>query len=74
MKTGARIKQMREAAGMTQQELAEKIGAKGAGAISHYESGRRQISADRLPAFAAALGCRAAQLVEDEADEMPKAE
>ena len=60
-----RIKELRQAAGMTQAELAEKIGLS-LQAISHYETGRRQITVSKLVAIATALGCSLDDLCEDE--------
>ena len=63
MTVGERIKYLREQAGMTQQELAEKIGVRFP-AISKYETG----TVDNLPlkkiqALADALGVTGAQLL-----------
>lgn len=51
---GTRIKQAREALGISQQELAERID-RDQSAISSYEAGRRRFPADDLPLFAEAL-------------------
>ena len=63
MKTGACIKARREMQGMTQLELAKRVGLRHNSTISMYEAGLRQIDADRLPEFAAALGCGVAELL-----------
>lgn len=45
---GLKIKEAREAAGMSQKELADKLGFESATAISLIESGERRISIDYL--------------------------
>lgn len=57
-----KIKELREQAGMTQAELAKKVGAGAANTICQYENGQRKIAADRLPVFASALGCSIEEL------------
>ncbi len=57
MQIGVQIKRMREAQGISQESLAKKMGIKNQSTLCQYETGRRRISADRLPLFAAALGC-----------------
>lgn len=51
---GAAIREARERLGMTQEELAEKVGHDQR-AISEYEHGKRRLSAVELPLFARAL-------------------
>ncbi|WP_025901426.1 helix-turn-helix transcriptional regulator [Tatumella sp. UCD-D_suzukii] len=41
------LRNIRERLGMTQSELASAIGLKTAGAICHYENGRRDLSIDK---------------------------
>jgi len=55
---GARIKQAREAAGMTQQQLADELGvlAYGTQRVSQWESGRRVPKADALMRIARITG------------------
>lgn len=60
-----RIREARREAGMTQKELATAIGVTEP-AISHYETGRRQITVSKLVAIAMALGCSLDDLCEDE--------
>lgn len=55
MTVGDRIRQQREAKGMTQLELARKIGYTTTGAISLIESGKRDISIDKVREIATAL-------------------
>ena len=55
MTIGERIKQQREAKGMTQLELAQKIGYNTTGAISLIEAGQRDISIDKVCEIAKAL-------------------
>ena len=59
-----RIKELRQAAGMTQAELAEKIGVS-LQAISHYEHERRQIKVSMLMPLADALGCKLEDLFDE---------
>jgi transcriptional regulator with XRE-family HTH domain len=51
---GARIRQAREHANLTQEALAERT-SKDQRAVSEYESGKRRLSAIDLPTFATAL-------------------
>lgn len=51
---GVRLRQLREAAGFTQEALGERVGVRGA-TISRYESGRTQIDADFIPVLARVL-------------------
>lgn len=55
MTLGEKIRQQREAKGMTQLELAQKIGYTTTGAISLIESGKRDISIDKVREIAKAL-------------------
>ena len=50
-----RIKQLREQLGISQEELAEKVGYKEKSAISHIEKGRKDIPQSKIVAFADAL-------------------
>ncbi len=45
---GGRIKKLRTDAGLTQNQLAEKLHLEGKSAISNYENGIRDVSSDRL--------------------------
>lgn len=56
MGIGARIKACRERIGLTQEELAKKIGYKDKSTISKIESGERDIPQSKIKAFADALG------------------
>lgn len=56
MTLGERIRQQREAKGMTQLELARKIGYNTTGAVSLIESGKRDISLDKVREIAKVLG------------------
>jgi transcriptional regulator with XRE-family HTH domain len=53
---GRRIKQAREDAHLTQQELADRIGIKTAQSISRYERGETEVSTKRLRRIAEATG------------------
>ena len=74
MTTGERIKQARKAAGMTQTELAEKIGVKFA-AIHKYENGLVvNLKRETIAALAAALDVSPAWLMcmDDDTAELEK--
>ena len=58
-----RIKQLREQRGMSQQELAEKIGYKTASAVNKIELGLRDINQSKIVAFAKALDTTPAYLM-----------
>lgn len=72
MIVAARLRQRRIAAGMTQQQLAQRIG-KRQGYIGDIENGKRKaITTDTLVKLCRALGCSADYLlglVDDEAEE-----
>jgi transcriptional regulator with XRE-family HTH domain len=53
---GQKIKELREAKGMTQGELAKKAGFAGRAAISNIEKAHSGINVGRLPDLARALG------------------
>lgn len=55
MSIGLRIKQRREALGMTQEELAERLGYKSRSTINKIEKGVSDVSQSRLFGFANAL-------------------
>ena len=61
-KYGARIARLREAAGLTQSDLARALGVQ-PGAINHIEGGRVLPRADRLRSLAAALGVTPGRVV-----------
>lgn len=52
---GRYIRMLREAAGLSQEELAKKSGFAGRAAISAIEKGKNNISVDKLPSLAFAL-------------------
>lgn len=58
-----RIRRLREARGMSQQELAEKSGYSDRSTINKIEKGSRDIKLDRISAIAKALGVSAAYLM-----------
>lgn len=60
-KLGARIKALRDARGLTQQELAEKVGF-GLDYTSSIERGRKGATIATLAKFAAALGVTLSEL------------
>jgi transcriptional regulator with XRE-family HTH domain len=51
---GARVKQAREEAGLTQQELAERAGLKNGANVSRVETGRTQLTPKRMRKIAEA--------------------
>lgn len=61
---GARLQRAREARGLTQAELAERVGIEPV-TLSRYETGARGPSVTTLKLAADALGLRLADLVED---------
>lgn len=60
-----RIKNLRESKGLTQQELAEKVGFKTASAVNKIELGLRDINQSKILAFAQALGVSPGELMGD---------
>lgn len=62
MTIGENIKKTREAAGLTQKELAERLGIK-AGTISAFEKDRTNIKNSTLERLADALGCSVSHLL-----------
>ncbi len=59
---GGRIATLRRAAGMTQADLAERVGSTAA-VLSRVETGRELASMQRLIEIASVLGCELADLV-----------
>lgn len=59
---GARLSRLRKERGMTQVELAKKIGLT-QGLITNYESGRLRLNADLICRFSQALGVSADELL-----------
>lgn len=66
VKLGANIRSRRKELGLTQEQLAEKIGV-GHQALSRIENGSMAPKMDRLPALAYALQCTVSDLFRDEA-------
>ncbi len=64
MTIGQRIKEAREKAGLTQEELGKKIGVTGV-AIMRYEKDKRQPRLAQLQAIASALGVPVQELISD---------
>ena len=62
-KIGSRILELRKQAGLTQQELANKIGYKSKSAINKIELGLRDISQSKIVLFANALNVSPAYLM-----------
>lgn len=72
-KLGEYIRLLREAEGMSQEELAKKSGFAGRAAISAIEKGKNNISVERLPDLALALRTTPGDLMDVliETDEKP---
>lgn len=58
------IKELREKAGLTQAQLAEKLGASQS-AVALWETGARMPRSDKLPKLAEVLGCTVADLFDN---------
>lgn len=67
---GSRIREMRKAAGMSQEQLAEKLCTKKC-TISAYENDNIDIKSSILLDIAEELGCSASYLLEGQTDAMP---
>ena len=67
VKLGQKIRLRRKKLGMTQEELAEKLGVVHQ-ALSRIEQGHTAPKMDRLPAIAKALQCTVSDLFRDESD------
>lgn len=61
-----KIKFLRESLGLSQQELAERVGFKTASAVNKIELGLRDINQTKILAFAKALGTTPSYLLNDE--------
>lgn len=57
-----RIRELREAAGLSQEKLAGLLGYKYQSTIAMIESGERKLPIDKLPRIAEVLGCEIADL------------
>ena len=60
---GNRLKFLREYKGITQEELANKLGYSHKSSICKIEDGSRKVPAYKLPKFAEALGCTVEELI-----------
>lgn len=67
VKLGKKISSRRKKLGMTQEQLAEKLGVVHQ-ALSRIEQGHTAPKMDRLPAIAQALQCTVSDLFRDEAE------
>lgn len=65
MRPGNRLRELRKAAGLTQQELADVTGVSQA-AISQLENGTRSMDLAWMRTFARSLNCAPADLLTDE--------
>ncbi len=57
-----KIKELRQKAGMTQKDLAEKMGFRSSSIVTMWESGDRNPKSELLPALARALNCEIGDL------------
>lgn len=69
---GERIKALREDAGLTQGELAKKVGKSSPAYIAFIEAGDRNISAMDLMLIAKQLGTSVAELMGEKKEEKPE--
>jgi transcriptional regulator with XRE-family HTH domain len=65
MRVNEKIRQLREKLGITQKELAQKVGVDQT-TISYYEAGKRSITVDMLQKIADALGVDVRYFFEDQ--------
>lgn len=65
-KIGKLIKEKREALGITQEELAERLGYKHKSSINKIELNKVDFPRDRVQDFAEALGIPASELITDD--------
>ncbi len=63
---GARLKQARESAGLTQREVASYLGTTG-GQVSYWETGRRPIGLTSLTRLSDLYGCTTSWFLDQEA-------
>ena len=63
MTVGERIKQERINKGMTQQELAERMGRKNKSSVCRVENNSEDLTVSRVTAYAKALGCTVETLI-----------
>lgn len=62
---GEKIKKFRKSLGITQQELALKVGYSGKTSISEIEKGKNDVPTEKLSKIAIALGVSVSDLLED---------
>lgn len=65
METSFRIRELRKAIGISQQELADKLGYKSGAAITMWENGTRNPPSSILPKIANVLGVSVGDLFVD---------
>lgn len=63
MTIGERIKQRRLELGLSQEELAKRMGNKSRASVSTVENGKEDLTTDRIRKYANALDCRPAYLM-----------
>ena len=70
MEIGDRIRQLREQVGLTQAELAQKIGYQTKGTINKMENGNLKVTTDKLDSIAKALDTTPNELMGWEIDQV----
>ncbi len=60
---GERIRRLRKRCGLTQVEMAKKIGLAQQNLVSHYETGRLKLNAEMVARFAQALGVTCDEII-----------
>ena len=66
---GGRIKKLRTDAGLTQEQLAEKLHLEGKSAISNYENNSRDVSSERLAQLSSLFHVPADYILNGDAEE-----
>lgn len=69
-----RIRELRQRMGLTQRQLADRLGLKSPSTITMWEHGSRNPPSIMLPNLAQVLGCSISDLFVEEQDTTPKEE
>ncbi len=69
MKSRFRIEELRKKAGLTQRELAEKLGFQSTSIVTMWETGSRSPRSEVLPLLATVLQCNIGDLFQSDAAE-----
>ena len=73
MGTRFNIRQLRKRAGLTQKELADRVGFRSASIVTMWENGERMPRSEVLPVLSRALGCSVGELYAEAAEVQPPA-